>query len=155
MLRESARENGDPRGSAGVNEERKALIRYRLEQADEAVRCARMMLDHGMPRPSVNRSYYAMFYGVLALLAAEGKGTSKHSGAMSLFDRDFVRNGLFGEEFSDWLHEAFDLRHRADCRDMFEVSSGLAQSVLDHAVAFVAAVKARLARLASDEEDPR
>jgi uncharacterized protein (UPF0332 family) len=114
-----------------------------------------MMLDHGMPRPSVNRSYYAMFYGVLALLAAEGKGTSKHSGALAFFDRDFVRNGVFGDEFSDWLHEAFDLRHRADYREMFAVSSELGQSVLDHAVAFVAAVKARLAKSASDEEDQR
>ncbi len=34
-----------------------------------------------------------MFYAVLALLVPGKKETSKHSGAIALFDRDFVKQG--------------------------------------------------------------
>ncbi|NJN63373.1 MAG: hypothetical protein HC795_19310 [Coleofasciculaceae cyanobacterium RL_1_1] len=36
-----------------------------------------------------------MFYALLGLLATKGLGTSKHSGVISLFDREFVRTGIF------------------------------------------------------------
>ena len=49
--------------------DRETLSRYRLEQAEETLADARMMLAGGASaRSVVNRSYYAMFYGVLALL---------------------------------------------------------------------------------------
>ncbi len=49
----------------------KALMSYRLEQADESLQAAKILLDQGLTRPSVNRAYYAMFYAVLALLSIE------------------------------------------------------------------------------------
>jgi hypothetical protein len=50
----------------------------------------------------------------MGLLAAEKKETSKHSGVIALFDRDFVKKGLFSKDFSRWLHAAFDMRQRSD-----------------------------------------
>ncbi len=67
-----------------------------------------------MLRSSVNRFCYAMFYAVLALLGLEKRETSKHGGAISLFDAEFVKKDLFGREFSRWLQEAFDLRQLSD-----------------------------------------
>ncbi len=78
-----------------MSENIQALVTYRLEQADESLEAARTLLDKGLIRPSVNRAYYAMFYAVLALLARGKKETSKHSGAIALFDRDFVKKGIF------------------------------------------------------------
>ena len=51
-----------------MKEERQALIEYRLEQADESLDSAQILLLHDKYRPSVSRSYYAMFYEVQALL---------------------------------------------------------------------------------------
>ena len=103
-------------------EEARALVAYRLEQADEALRVAEMTLKESIYRTAVNRAYYAMFYAVLALLAAEGRGSSKHTGVIGFFDREFIKKGVFDRELSAWLHEAFDLRQRADYREMFSVS---------------------------------
>ena len=74
-----------------MTENIQALVTYRLEQADESLEAARTLLDKKLIRSSVNRAYYAMFYAVLALLARGKKETSKHSGAIALFDRDFVK----------------------------------------------------------------
>jgi uncharacterized protein (UPF0332 family) len=74
-----------------MTENVQALVTYRLGQADESIEAARTLLDKKLIRPSLNRAYYAMFYAVLALLAQGKKETSKHSGAIALFNRDYVK----------------------------------------------------------------
>lgn len=131
--------------------DRDALVLYRLEQADEALHIAGISLSEGVFRTAVNRAYYAMFYAVLALLAGRREGASKHSGVIGLFDREFIKTGLIDREFSAWIHEAFDLRQRADYREMFTVSKERAEEVCQNARQFVMEVRAHLAAQASPE----
>ena len=87
-----------------------------------------------------------MFYGVLALLATRGLGTSKHSGAIALFDREFVKTGLFPKNLSGWIHDAFEKRLEADYADMAQVNRDDAVSLLQEGTDFVAAVRTYLER---------
>ena len=124
-----------------ISRELLALVRYRLEQADQAIRDARTLMAAESHSTTVNRAYYAMFYAILALLCLRGKGTSKHSGAIELFDREFVRPGTFDREMARWLHEAFDLRQQADYKEMVTVSRERAETTLQNAEAFLLRVK--------------
>lgn len=124
-----------------ISQELQALIRYRLEQADESLASARLLLDNHRLKDSVNRAYYAMFYPTLALLASRGKRPSKHTGVLSLFDSEFVKSGQFDKEYSVWLHRAFDLRQDSDYREMFSVSREGAQETVKQAESFVAQAK--------------
>ena len=81
-----------------ITENIQALVKYRLEQADEALEAAGVLLEKGLDRQAINRAYYAMFYGVLALLATRKLETSKHSGAISLFDKEFIKPGVFSKD---------------------------------------------------------
>lgn len=83
-------------------EHTEALVTYRLGQADDALCSAQNLLASGLRRDSVNRSYYAMFYAVLALLVTRQMGTSKHQGVISLFDKEFVKKGVFSKDLSRW-----------------------------------------------------
>ena len=65
-------------------------VNYRIEQAEESLEAARLLHEKALERPSLNRAYYAMFYAVLALLATQKRETSKHSGAIALFDLEYV-----------------------------------------------------------------
>lgn len=127
-----------------MKEERKALIDYRLEQADESLDSAQILFEHKKYRPSVSRSYYAMFYAVQALLIRKKIITSKHSGAIAVFNREFIKNNIFDKEFSRWLQEAFDLRQRADYRELFTVTNERAKSILNNARSFVKEIKKNL-----------
>lgn len=127
-----------------IGKEIHALVRYRLEQADEALRAARLLCEAKMFRQAAGRAYYATFYAVLALLAVRGLGTSRHSGAVGLFDREFVKEGLFDAEQSKCLHELFDLRQRAVYREMFAVSPQRAQSAVTGAEKFIAETRTYL-----------
>jgi len=129
-----------------MSDTRETLIRYRLEQADESLESAQILLESKKLRPSISRSYYAMFYAVLALLVKEGLRISKHTGAISVFNREFVKKGIFDKELSSWLQEAFDLRQRADYRELFTVSLERAEKVLSQARTFVAEVKTAITK---------
>ena len=79
----------------------KALIEYRLAQTDESLKASRVLIKEGLLRPCINRAYYAIFYSVLALLVVDKKETSRHSGAISLFDKEFVKEGIFKKDSQD------------------------------------------------------
>ena len=119
----------------------RALIQYRLEQADEALAVAELGLSNGLHRSVANRAYYSMFYGVLALLAPRQAETSKHSGAISRFDQLYVKPALLPKEFSRWLHDAFLNRQAADYGSELKLSREEIDALLAHARDFLAGVR--------------
>ncbi|HPD14840.1 MAG TPA: HEPN domain-containing protein [Planctomycetota bacterium] len=127
-----------------MNDHTQALIQYRLEQAARAIRSAESLIDCGDLPGSVNRSYYAMFYSVLALLARQGMGASKHTEVIALFSREFIKRGVFPVQLGRWMRAAFDLRLRADYRELFQVTLDHAREALAHAREFLAAVRQEL-----------
>jgi len=127
-------------------EEMHALIRYRLDQANDALRVGRLALDAGAPRDAANRAYYAMFYAVLALLQSVGEVPSRHSSAIGIFDREFVSKGAFAKEHSAWLHRAFELRQTTDYRVQEVPIPEEVRTLLEKATAFVGEIEQYLAR---------
>jgi len=131
--------------------ELKLLIEYRLEQAADALKAGRVLLDAELWRDSVNRSYYAAFYAVLALLALKGMGTSKHSGAISLFDREFVKTGVFPKSLSATLHKAFDMRQEADYEEQAQIDGEEARDALTDTEVFVEQVRRYIATVETQD----
>jgi uncharacterized protein (UPF0332 family) len=120
------------------------LLRYRMGQARETLREAGILLNESALRGAISRAYYAMFYALLALLATKQLGTSKHSGALALFDREFVKTGVFPRELSRSLRLAFDRRQTHDYGEMTQVNRQTAKETLKDAKAFVAAIESHL-----------
>ena len=85
-----------------------------------------------------------MFYALLALLATRGLGTSRHSGALALFDREFVRTGVFPRELSRSLHLAFDRRQTHDYGEMIQIDDQIAEEAVAAAAIFVTAIESYL-----------
>jgi len=117
-----------------------ALVRYRMDQAHETVREAKILLDQDAWRGATNRAYYAMFYAVLALMATRQLSASKHSGVLALFDREFVKPGLLPRTLSRLLRLAFNRRQRYDYGEIVEPDHQGAREMLDDAGTFVNAV---------------
>ncbi len=114
------------------------LIKYRMEQAHAALEEADILFSQGKTTlGSVNRSYYAMFYAVIALLQQVGKVPRKHSGAIALFDAEFVKKGIFPKELSQYLHQAFESRQVSDYQTVSSFSREEAEEMLKRAKVFV------------------
>ncbi|HEX7070797.1 MAG TPA: DNA-binding protein, partial [Rhodothermales bacterium] len=71
---------------------------------------------------------------------------SRHSAAISLFDRLFVKTTALPRDLSRWLHEAFALRQQADYAPEPRVTVEQARATAEHAQEFVD----RVQRLLSD-----
>ncbi|MBI4489950.1 MAG: HEPN domain-containing protein [Deltaproteobacteria bacterium] len=122
------------------------LVQGRIEQAVESLEDAKTLLATGRSgRSIVNRSYYSMFYCVLALLQTINRVPRKHQGAVSLFDREFVHRGLLPKDLSADLHRVFELREVDDYKRLGPVSLDEAKEALTAAENFLVAVRQHLA----------
>ena len=61
----------------------KTLIKYRCQEAIEALEDAELLIDSKRYRSAANRLYYAAFYSVLAVLLTKRLQYSKHSAVIS------------------------------------------------------------------------
>jgi uncharacterized protein (UPF0332 family) len=86
-----------------MNEATRELIRYRLAEARETLSDAEDLLRKGSVRSAANRTYYAMFYATLAVLATRNLSSSKHTGMIGLLHREFVKPGIFPKELAEAL----------------------------------------------------
>lgn len=125
-----------------MREEIKEIIKYRIEQAEDALKDAVLLFDSGGGlRSVINRSYYVMFYATLALIAAKGMGSSKHSNAISIFDKEYVKTGYFSKEMSKLLHKAFNLRVESDYKEFNIISRDETLIILEGAKYFLEGIK--------------
>ncbi|MEN6336358.1 MAG: HEPN domain-containing protein [Phycisphaerales bacterium] len=98
-----------------------ALIRYRLEQANEALRDGELLLNADRHRSAANRLYYAAFYAALAALLTKRLEFSRHSAVIASFDKEFIRTGVLPKEYSRTLHRAFNERQQDDYMPFVEI----------------------------------
>lgn len=124
--------------------DRETIFSYRMRQAEETLAEAVKMLGSGFSaRSIVNRSYYAMFYAVLALFIHSDTPhkTSKHSGVIGIFNKEFIHSGKLDARFAKMLYELFDERMELDYRDFAQVSEEDARSAVLSAQEFVAEIR--------------
>jgi uncharacterized protein (UPF0332 family) len=121
-----------------MKEEVAALVRYRLQAAQDSLEEAEILLKGKKHRGAMNRVYYSMFYATLALLATRQLGAAKHSGVMSLFHKEFVKEGVFPKEVAKFLNIAFDLRTKSDYKDVAPPDKERVEELLGDAKVFVA-----------------
>lgn len=129
--------------------DRETLFAYRLTEAEETMADARKMLESGVSaRSVVNRAYYAMFYGVLALLLRENieHKTSKHAGIISIFDRSIVHAGKMDKEYSRMLHRIFDARQESDYKEFIKFTAENAAEYVRIADEFLLGVKSLISK---------
>lgn len=128
-----------------TEEKKKHLIEYRLKQAKDALDDANFLFENNRSLGGVvNRTYYAMFYAVLALLVLEPFKSSKHSGVIGYFNRCFVKDGIFSPEMGKCLNLAFEARQEGDYKEFSELTNENVKELLVNAKTFVNEIRAYL-----------
>ena len=119
----------------------KALSIYRLEKAKEDLDAARLNLQHHKLAQSVNRSYYAIFHAVRALLAFDKFDSKRHSSIIGYFNQHYVATGKISKEYYKKLISAFDSRTKSDYQDFYVVDTQEAKNQLDDSAAFISMIE--------------
>ncbi|GAB6102454.1 hypothetical protein JCM16138_16770 [Thermococcus atlanticus] len=93
-----------------------------LRKAEKSLLAAKKLLEENLPEFAVSRAYYTMSYCLEALLRTKGIEVSKHSSAIALFGRDFVRSGEVPRKYLTYINLAFRTRQVADYSFELEIS---------------------------------
>ena len=88
--------------------ERKALSQARMEHAVECLSAARNLLETKNYKSAANRSYYAVFHAMRAVLAFDEIDMKHHSGIISEFRRRYIKTGIFEPRMSEIISVLFD-----------------------------------------------
>jgi uncharacterized protein (UPF0332 family) len=130
--------------------DKEALFSYRLKQAEETLSDAEKMLEGDFsPRSIINRAYYAMFYGILALFLKMDVTikTSKHVGVISIFDKEFIQTGKMDRYYSNLMHKMFNIRQKGDYKEFVEVPKVEAREHVKLAKEFLETIKTYVGKI--------
>lgn len=100
--------------------ERKALVAYRIEKALNALKEACDVASLGHWNLAVQRLYYSTYYAQTALLLSRGESASTHMGVKAMIGRDFVKTGILTKEDGSLLGRLFIMRQTGDYEDSFD-----------------------------------
>mgnify|MGYP003400348097 CR=1 FL=1 len=84
------------------------LSGYRLSLAQETLANAKLCMDNQFYRDCINRSYYAAFYAIKAVLATESVDFKRHKDAVGYFNKKYVATGIFSREAGKRLGKWFE-----------------------------------------------
>ncbi len=78
-----------------------------------------------------------MFYEVIALLLREGLSTSKHSGVMAIFQKEFIKTGKVNIDMGKFYTRMFEFRHKGDYGDFTKFEEDKVKEWIDKAELFI------------------
>ncbi|GBU23239.1 hypothetical protein R80B4_03156 [Fibrobacteres bacterium R8-0-B4] len=116
----------------------KDLAEFRLHQARVSLQAALAALDF---QTAANRSYYCIFYAMRAVQAFDRFDSKKHSGVIDNFRKDYIRTGVFPQEFSKVIANAFEVRLESDYEDFYVISKSKVAAQVENAKTFLEAVE--------------
>lgn len=125
------------------------MIHYRLSSAREKLTSAKLLLEAGLYKDSIGRSYYAIFSAIRAILAARQVDFSKHAGVIAYFQKEFIKTGIFDKKYSKYLQQAFQIRNSCDYDDFFIVSKQDAEEQYERATEILTMIEEYMKELNS------
>ena len=126
-----------------MDERQRDLSNYRITEADDSLKvaAAALCLKEGMYKDSINRSYYAAFYAVKAVLALSTVDFKRHKDVMGYFNKEYVANEVFPREIGRKLGTLQRVREKSDYDDFYIASKEKAQEQFQTAKLVIDIVK--------------
>ena len=99
------------------------LCIYRMQNAIETLDTAKLCMDHKRYKDTINRSYYAAFYAVKAVLALEEIDFKRHKDVVAYFNQHYVATDIFEREVGKFLGRLKRKRENSDYDDFYIASA--------------------------------
>ena len=104
------------------SEEQISISKLRLDIAKERLSYADEILKIGDYKTVANRSYYAVFSAMRAVLALDGFDSKKHSGIIAEFRRLYLKTEILPKELSETIDSLVEVRQGSDYDDFYIAS---------------------------------
>ncbi|MDR0794647.1 MAG: HEPN domain-containing protein [Tannerella sp.] len=121
-------------------EEKDAVVKIRLRQANETYTEISVLIDNKLWRTAANRLYYACYYAAMALMIHSGHQTKTHSGLIGLFGLHFVQTQRISAETALVLRKLFELRQKGDYDVWVDVKQEMVLPLINPAETFISEI---------------
>jgi len=115
----------------------KDICKYRLEKSREELKAAQILFKEGLYSQTLNRSCYAIFSAVRALLLMDEFESRKHPELISYFNKNYAAAGIFEKKYSIILAEAEWVKNKSDYRDFYIASKDSAEEQIKNGSEFI------------------
>ena len=122
-------------------EERRDLVKYRLEKAYNTFAEIQILLDNKLCRTAANRLYYACFYAATALLINDRHETHTHHGVKTLLGLHYVKEGKIENAQGNLFKQLFNLRQKGDYEDWIDIDENTIIPLIEPAKNFIAEIE--------------
>lgn len=127
-----------------TEEQRKAIVSYRIENAVSTLGEVKNHRDNGYYNTAVNRLYYACYYAASALLVANGIETKSHDGVRQMLGKHFVLTGIIPPDMGHFYSVLFSKRSSGDYEDFINHTEATVNELYPLAEEFVNTIRAIL-----------
>lgn len=124
-----------------TDDEREALVRYRIEKARSTVVEARDSADDNHWTLAANRLYYAIYYASKALLIQNGIVAKSHEGVIGQIGEKFVLTGVISKDEAKLLARLQNMRKTGDYDDFIEWHQEDVEPLFSPVEAFIDKIK--------------
>ena len=131
-----------------TDEERKAIVSYRLDKANGAYVEAKDCASMGHWNLAANRLYYAAYYASSALLINAGYQAKTHEGTIGMIGQHYVKTGVLNNEDGALLARLQNMRHTGDYDDFLDWSQDDVDPCFPKVEAYVEKLKALIYEVA-------
>lgn len=127
-------------------DEKKALSQARFDHAAECLNAAKTLLSADNYKSAANRSYYAVFHAMRAVLAFDEIDMKHHSGIISEFRKLYIKTGIFDAKLSQTISLLFNIRTDSDYDDFFVINKEEVEEQIEDAKYFLDTVESYLSQ---------
>ena len=127
------------------------LANYRIGEANNTLQVAQNCLSDGFYKDAINRSYYAAFYAIKAVLALGTIDFKRHKDVVAYFNKEYVATNKFSRELGHRLATLKQLREKSDYDDFYIASKEKATEQVDTATIILDEVKKYLEKMLAKE----
>jgi len=133
----------------------KISVDFRLDKARYCLKDAKLLMSAESYASSANRSYYAIYNAIRAVLVTIKFSSKTHSSNIGEFRRRFIKTGVFPKAFSEIIGDAFDIRNDSDYEDFYVVSKEDVAIQVENASVFLASVEDYIKTFSSETDEEK
>lgn len=117
------------------------LANYRIQESKNTLQVAKNCLNDGFYKDAINRSYYAAFYTIKAVLALGTIDFKRHKDVVAYFNKEYVATNKFSRELWHRLATLKQLCEKSDYDDFYIASKEKATEQVETATLILENVK--------------
>lgn len=124
-----------------LDKRKEELCQYRMSNAEETLKVSISLFEGEHYRDSLNRSYYAVFYALKAVLALEEKISSDIRMCWHILIRAMLQLVKFQESVAEKIAQLQQKREKSDYDDFYIASKEETKEQLENAKTIITLVK--------------